>query len=417
MILTRNPLLSLLIIAIALGGIVPISHAENTLNQTNASEPYYITIDPIGNHTIGDVFFINGTTNLPTSELLIMNIYNFNVFCCSQKSGHLKNDACSELSFDNVAEVSGFSIYPDLSGSNRFSINVTDRVMDFVGGDYVVYVCSNQTCSVGLAKNQEACSSPGPFVSTSKTDYFTLFPAVNATPTTAATGETANVTSSATETVTGTTVATLTVTPVSTVGISPYNDINYPSPQDPTEAWLANLSFPRTKINYEVLVFEDPDYPIYVHSGETRKTTMGCYYYDRAVPADQAAARFNITNTSGKPVGDQLYLSIRLYPNSSTHIVDPYVTQIKARDEEWHLVNAWVDVNNLDSLAALDGVRRVGFIVLTGTSGENTSVQTLGDSSQKTSRTTSSTPPPTTPGSGLEWGIPVGAVLVDSVLL
>jgi hypothetical protein len=26
----------------------------------------YITIDPIGNHTAGDVFFINGTTNLPT---------------------------------------------------------------------------------------------------------------------------------------------------------------------------------------------------------------------------------------------------------------------------------------------------------------------------------------------------------------
>jgi hypothetical protein len=31
----------------------------------------FITIDPSGNHSIGDVFFINGTTNLPANDTII----------------------------------------------------------------------------------------------------------------------------------------------------------------------------------------------------------------------------------------------------------------------------------------------------------------------------------------------------------
>ena len=38
---------------------------EVTMNPALSNAPPFITIDPIGNHTVGDVFFINGTTNLP----------------------------------------------------------------------------------------------------------------------------------------------------------------------------------------------------------------------------------------------------------------------------------------------------------------------------------------------------------------
>jgi hypothetical protein len=42
--------------------IVPLASADN-LNVTQNNTPF-ITINPIGNHAVGDVFFINGTTNL-----------------------------------------------------------------------------------------------------------------------------------------------------------------------------------------------------------------------------------------------------------------------------------------------------------------------------------------------------------------
>jgi len=40
--------------------------AENTT--------HVITIDPIGNHTAGEVFFIRGTTNLPVNDSLVLEI-------------------------------------------------------------------------------------------------------------------------------------------------------------------------------------------------------------------------------------------------------------------------------------------------------------------------------------------------------
>jgi hypothetical protein len=48
--------------------IIPVVNAEN-VSVTPATTPF-ITIDPIGNHTAGDVFFINGTTNIPAGENL-----------------------------------------------------------------------------------------------------------------------------------------------------------------------------------------------------------------------------------------------------------------------------------------------------------------------------------------------------------
>ncbi len=49
-------------------GYVTIGASHTNPTPTASSETSFITIDPIGNHTVGDVFFVNGTTNLWTWE-------------------------------------------------------------------------------------------------------------------------------------------------------------------------------------------------------------------------------------------------------------------------------------------------------------------------------------------------------------
>ncbi len=66
-----------IILIVFLIGCVPVASIENgyrgsdlangTSTITISPADLYITIDPIGNHTLGDIFFINGTTNLPVN--------------------------------------------------------------------------------------------------------------------------------------------------------------------------------------------------------------------------------------------------------------------------------------------------------------------------------------------------------------
>ena len=66
---------SLLILTFTLLCCLPVAVNQTSSDNNNLTNPTlttaaipsapYITIDPIGNHTAGDVFFINGTTNLP----------------------------------------------------------------------------------------------------------------------------------------------------------------------------------------------------------------------------------------------------------------------------------------------------------------------------------------------------------------
>ncbi|MGA2121822.1 MAG: hypothetical protein ABSG49_07240 [Methanoregula sp.] len=92
--------------------IVPIASADDA-NVTPNTAPF-ITIDPIGNHTIGDVFFINGTTNLPVSENLAVFVQPFH-----------------SIMMQKGRREPGIVIYkvPIVSGrntTNYWSVNVTD---------------------------------------------------------------------------------------------------------------------------------------------------------------------------------------------------------------------------------------------------------------------------------------------------
>ena len=162
----------LIVVMVILVGCIPVAGAETStggdnlinLTVTSTSDPTapFISIDPIGNHTIGDVFFINGTTNLPVSENLEVEIVT-TLFIPGMESA---DETYPGADFLDIPIVS------TQSGANRWSVNVTDIVIinDLPSrwSPYVVIVQSKENSSV-KAPQQE----------------FSLLPATNATPTTA----------------------------------------------------------------------------------------------------------------------------------------------------------------------------------------------------------------------------------------
>ena len=102
-----SPKINSLILGIILASlaIIPLVNADNgntTLNTTP-----FITMDPIGNHSINDVLLIHGTTNLPVSNDSIHFLI-------------LSTPAGWESRFD-----SNISIQPGENGVNFWSVNAT----------------------------------------------------------------------------------------------------------------------------------------------------------------------------------------------------------------------------------------------------------------------------------------------------
>jgi len=91
--------------------VAPASAAD--ISSTSVTNPY-ITIDPIGNHTIGEVFFINGTTNLPVSENLTIDVYPGTPH--RGVGGRIEPG----IVVDRILILSG------MNGVNHWSVNVTD---------------------------------------------------------------------------------------------------------------------------------------------------------------------------------------------------------------------------------------------------------------------------------------------------
>lgn len=132
---------ALIFLAILFPAIIsfPIASAQDT-NATPDTAPF-ITIDPIGNRTIDNIFFINGTTNLAASDeslFLKIETTNFN-------PGGVGSYFSSNV-----------SIQPGENGFNLWSCNATtDRWVTFpvpgrqtplsgnvTSGEYVVQVIS-----------------------------------------------------------------------------------------------------------------------------------------------------------------------------------------------------------------------------------------------------------------------------------
>ncbi len=139
--------LAILFVAII---FVPLANADEVNVSPNITP--FITIDPIGNHTIGDVFFINGTTNMPVSENLTISFERYIDF----GAPHAKNNP------DHLVSISDIPISSAIPGTNRWSVNVTDfTIKHLLSTQEVVFVYTSDVYA---------------------TDIFTLFPANKATP-------------------------------------------------------------------------------------------------------------------------------------------------------------------------------------------------------------------------------------------
>ena len=146
---------------------VSLASAES-VNVTPATSPF-ITIDPIGNHTIGDVFFINGTTNLPVSENLTIEILDWSWLL----TRHQKGEYMYQPPPGFYAYILNISISSDKTGTNRWSANVTDIVKELESREYYVAAYSPMNGS---------CNNPGCLVPNAETpQLFTLLPANNRT--------------------------------------------------------------------------------------------------------------------------------------------------------------------------------------------------------------------------------------------
>jgi subtilisin family serine protease len=74
------------------------------------------------------------------------------------------------------------------------------------------------------------------------------------------------------------------------------------------------------------------------------------------VPAQDVAVKLNIS-PANRVYNDHVPVYIYLTRGTPVQAVDPYITLVINRKEEYHVVVAWVDVTRLEELAALDGVR------------------------------------------------------------
>lgn len=168
-----NILIAAAIIVLLISMVSAQDNTSASSNSTNLTIPtsesttkLFIDIDHIGDHTIGNIFFINGTTNLPVSEKLTVEILDY-YWLISPKTKSISYQPPS----DRFIQISNISISPTINGKNRWSVNVTDNIKELKDSEYNVEVYS---------QIYESCSSSG-CLKIFNNQLFTLFPTNNST--------------------------------------------------------------------------------------------------------------------------------------------------------------------------------------------------------------------------------------------
>ena len=70
-----------------------------------------------------------------------------------------------------------------------------------------------------------------------------------------------------------------------------------------------------------------------------------------------------LNNANGSSSGLNVYVYVKLKEGSTPGILSKYVSKIEDQDMDYNLVTAWVDVNSLKSLAALDAVQGIQEVI------------------------------------------------------
>jgi|GEM_PF-2953520 hypothetical protein len=151
-------IISLATFAIVLAAliIVPFASADEG-NLTPATTPF-ITIDPVGDHTLDEVFFISGTTNLPVSDSpLILQIYS----------------AWFNPGGSGCGYQSNVIIEPGVGGINTWSCNATPGLWQTHGIGPRPHITAGAVTGEYMVK----VSSPDPRISANATGFFSVLPA------------------------------------------------------------------------------------------------------------------------------------------------------------------------------------------------------------------------------------------------
>ena len=70
-----------------------------------------------------------------------------------------------------------------------------------------------------------------------------------------------------------------------------------------------------------------------------------------------------LNNANGSSSGLNVYVYVKLKEGSTPGILSKYVSKIEDQDMDYNLVTAWVDVNSLKELAALDAVKSIQEVI------------------------------------------------------
>jgi hypothetical protein len=135
--------------ATAIFNLVP--RADKATTGAGQKDEYVIMIDPVGNHTAGDIITITGTTNLPTGEKLLIEVIS-------------SNNAFGSKVKDNSGAVGVVDVREGVQGKNTWSFMINSS--DLKPDNYTVIVQSyrdmpvnDSLSSVILEENNPRSSS------------------------------------------------------------------------------------------------------------------------------------------------------------------------------------------------------------------------------------------------------------------
>ncbi|MEI7649985.1 MAG: S8 family serine peptidase, partial [Methanomicrobiales archaeon] len=97
-------------------------------------------------------------------------------------------------------------------------------------------------------------------------------------------------------------------------------------------------------------------------SSARNQQVSGSGLITKTLPASVTSATRNVMPEK-VPSGNLVYVYISTQPGYSTHIADSLVADVTDRDENNHLAVGWVDIQNLLTIASLDGVRNIREVI------------------------------------------------------
>jgi len=114
----------------------------------------------------------------------------------------------------------------------------------------------------------------------------------------------------------------------------------------------SNLTDAQKKLSTDLLQLVDSSF---LPEGQNRETLeMQMKHLGDFRPASSVSPA-----RDGRVADDLVYIYVYLKPLAGTPTIEPYVWEVSNRDEGNHLVVAWVEVKNLETLASLEAVRTI----------------------------------------------------------